>query len=101
MRDLSDREISLVMSFGALHYNARMIADNLDDISLEEVTHALKNKDSPLAKAYQKGKSRSQFKIDAKLLEQAQGGDIQAIRMLERRQREIQAEDPPADQDVL
>lgn len=98
MRAFSERELATIMSFGALHYTPRQMADNLDDITEEEIITLLKDPNSEFTKAYERGKSRAQFKIDLKLLELAQSGDLEALKLYERRLRENDAKKSPMDE---
>lgn len=93
MRPLSEKDLALVMSMGMLHYSVQQVADNLDDVREDEVRKAMFNPESEIAIAYRKGKSRAQMKLDMKLYEMAQGGDLEALKKLEIRQRENEQAD--------
>lgn len=94
-RQLTDREISLILNFGALHYTPEMIFLNLDGFTQEEVENELKNPNSMMSITYRKGQARAQFLIDSKLFELAKTGDLAALEKYERRLRENEAKKKP------
>lgn len=85
-RSIDEKEREMIISFGALGYAPRMMSDVLD-WPIAEVTQLYANKESEFYKLYRKGKSRSDYVIDLKLFEMAQGGDLRAMKELEKRKR--------------
>ena len=82
---IEDPEI--IINFGALGYDAKKMSSILG-VSEIEILSELKNKDSELAKLYQKGVDMSDYAIDMKIFALAKQGDLAAISLYEKRKEQ-------------
>lgn len=94
-KEWTKSDLDLIATMGAIHYTPEQIADNLDGVTTAEIQEALKDPNHPVAASYRKGLNRAQLRIDAKLLEMSQQGDLEALKELQKRQRENDAKRPP------
>lgn len=85
-RVLNEEEIKMMINMGALGYESSKIAI-LMDMDVSEVETGLKDPENTLYKAYKKGEYLSEYKIDLKLLEMAQSGDIKAMERIEQKKQ--------------
>ena len=75
-----------VVNFGAFNYSAHKMAAILL-MEESEVLSLLEDKKSEFYKHYQKGVHTSDYVLDMKLFEMAQGGDLKAMENYEFRKR--------------
>jgi hypothetical protein len=69
----NDKQIKMIMDFGALNYPIKKCAVILDILEEDLI------KDEEFNKLLLKGKYYSEFKIQSKLLELAMSGDLKAM----------------------
>lgn len=79
---IDDKTLEHANNFGALGYDNETMAVILR-LPIKDITAAMKK--SPFAEAYTRGQIMSEYRIDQKLLEMAQGGDLKAIAELNKR----------------
>lgn len=82
--NLSEDQQEAVINCGAFGYELNQIA-NIIDIDLDVLLHESQKKDSQFNKLLKKGQDMFEYKMDTKLLEMANSGDISALRELEKR----------------
>jgi len=80
---LDDKQKDHLINFGALRYSASIIASLLD-LDESACIEALEDPKSEMHRIYKHGAQMANYRIQQKLLEMAQGGDIQAIRELKK-----------------
>jgi hypothetical protein len=81
---LKDSQVEHVVNFGALGYGVDLMARILD-LPEKSILEAMGDTGSEFCRAYEKGEAMAGYRIDQKLLEMAQGGDIKALNELEKR----------------
>ena len=86
MRKLTKKEQDLIIDFGALNYQASKIAIILE-VDLNEIKTELQDINSEVYKLYRKGKYMADYKIDLKIFELAQTGDMKAIERFEKQKQ--------------
>lgn len=79
VRDLDDKEREMIINFGALNYQPSMIAEIL---GIDETQVNIDGNDE-LAKLYRRGRSIAKYKLQMKVFELAQQGDLKAIQKYE------------------
>ena len=77
----------IIINFGAFGYDAKKMSSILG-VSEVEIAQELKNKDSEFAKLYQKGVDMSEYVIDLKIFNLAKQGDLEAIKVFEKRKEQ-------------
>lgn len=88
MSNLTEDQQKEMVNMGALGYTPEIVA-SIMGFPEKEVFAELGKKDSEMSKLYLKGQNMNQYKIDLKLLEMAQSGDIKAIDKLDMRKRQM------------
>lgn len=83
---INDKE-AIFKSFGALGYDIDRICAIICDKEEEEkeIRRQWSDKNSSLARHYQKGAAEAEYKIDVMLFESASSGDIKSLNELEKR----------------
>ena len=77
----------IIINFGAFGYDAKKMSSILG-VSEVEIIQELKNKDSEFAKLFQKGVDMSEYVIDLKIFNLAKQGDLEAIKLFEKRKEQ-------------
>lgn len=77
----------IIINFGAFGYDAKKMSSILG-VSEVEIIQELKNKDSEFAKLFQKGVDMSEYVIDLKIFNLAKQGDLEAIKVFEKRKEQ-------------
>lgn len=77
----------IIINFGAFGYDAKKMSSILG-VSEVEIAQELKNKDSEFAKLFQKGVDMSEYVIDLKIFNLAKQGDLEAIKVFEKRKEQ-------------
>jgi hypothetical protein len=86
--ETTDEFLKKMVSVGTLGYSIEKVINVLDIEDVEWFMKEFYDKSSRIHSAYQKGKDKADFKIDLKLFELAQQGDIEAFKIYERRKEE-------------
>lgn len=77
----------IIINFGAFGYDAKKMSSILG-VSEVEIIQELKNKDSEFTKLFQKGVDMSEYVIDLKIFNLAKQGDLEAIKLFEKRKEQ-------------
>lgn len=82
--NLNEEQKEALINCGAFDYPANKIA-NILDIDENYIKENLKNKTSEIYQLFKTGKDMFDYKIDVKLFELVQSGDLAALKELEKR----------------
>ena len=77
--------IGKITGMGMLGYDVQKIINILDIEDSENFKEEFSNEDSQIRIAYQRGLDKSDYILDQKLYEQAKSGDIESIKLFEKR----------------
>ena len=86
VRNLEQSDFDKIINFGAFGYGNEKMSFILE-LPLDYVDKEMKNKDSVFYKKYQTGSHKSDYVLDLKLFEMAQGGDLKALEEYEFRKK--------------
>jgi hypothetical protein len=83
--EYSEDFLKKLVSLGTLNYSIKKIINVLDIEDVEDFTIDFNDKESPVYKAYNKGKDKGEFSLDLKLFELAKAGNLEALKKFELR----------------
>lgn len=81
-RAISEEAEEKIVTFGALSYHPRQMA-NVLGWELKEVEGLMASPDSAFFKLYERGADMAEFVLDKKLFEMAKAGDLKAMEKYE------------------
>lgn len=87
-RKFTIEEKEKIVNFGAFGYEDPEMMANILDWDTKEVVREMKKKRGQWQDLYKKGRDRSTYAVDMKLLDMAMQGDMKAIEEIERRKFE-------------
>lgn len=83
--DYSNEFLTKIEQGGVINSSAEMLADvlDLDEAQRNDFFKDFNNKDSAVARAYQKGANKYAFKVQQEVAKKAMEGDLKAIEKME------------------
>jgi hypothetical protein len=82
---MNDEQIMKLINFGALNYKIETIVVLLDIENQLQFSREFNDPNSIIHKSYKKGKLKAEYLIDLKVLQMAQGGDLKAIELMNKK----------------